>query len=66
MSQIEIIANLTVAAVASGAIAYMLSVVRNSGHDRWRDPEAVAHLIETAPYHRLNNVYPRKRRELSR
>ena len=61
MSEVEILANLAVAAVASGAIAYMWMVIRGSGNDRWRDPEAVAHLIETAPYHRLNNVYPRKR-----
>ncbi len=61
MSEFEILANLSVAAVASCAVAYMFSVIRTSGHDRWRDPEAVQHLIQTAPYHRLNNVYPRKR-----
>lgn len=61
MSEFEIMANLAFAAVASGVIAYMWAVIRNSGQDRWHDPKAVAHLIETAPYHRLNNVYPRKR-----
>jgi hypothetical protein len=61
MSEFEILVNLSVALVASGAIIYMWSVIRSSGDDRWHDPEAVAHLIETAPYHRLNNVFPRKR-----
>lgn len=61
MSEFEILANLTVAAVCSGAIIYMWQVIRISGADRWQDPDAVAHLIETAPYHRLDNVYPRKR-----
>lgn len=61
MSEVEIVANVTVAAAALCAIAYMRSVIRSSGSDRWNDPEAVAHLIETAPYHRLNNVLPRKR-----
>ena len=61
MSEFEIFANLAVALCASGIIAYMWTVIRNSGEDRWHDPKAVAHLIETAPYHRLNNVFPRKR-----
>ena len=61
MSEFEILANLAFVASATGLIAFMWSVIRSSGEDRWHDPKAVAHLIETAPYHRLNNVYPRKR-----
>lgn len=61
MAQFEIFANLAVASIASATVVYMWSVIRSSGEDRWHDPEAVAHLIETAPYHRLNNVFPRKR-----
>lgn len=61
MSEVEIMTNLALAALSSCVIAYIWTVIRSSGEDRWRDPDAVAHLIETAPYHRLNNVYPRKR-----
>ena len=56
MAPTEIGASLGSLAAAGASVAYVSHLIRTSGRDRPHDPARVQHLVDRAPYHRLDNV----------
>lgn len=56
MSMFEITFNIGCFALAGASIVYLMQVVRNSGRAHRLEPARVKHLIDTAPYERLNTI----------
>ena len=61
MTMIEIALNAGALAFALSGVVFVAAVLRTSGSEHVADPQRVAHLVETAPYDRLDNVVTRHR-----
>jgi hypothetical protein len=60
MTPIEIAISLGSFATAGATLTYVSYLVKTSGRDRPHNPEAVRHLLDTAPYDRLDNILSRE------
>lgn len=56
----DIALNMVCLAAAVGGVSYVLWVLRHSGADRGQDEARVRKLVESAPYHRLDNVLSKR------
>lgn len=62
MTPLDIMTSAACIAFAGAGVAYVAHIIRTSGRDRHEDALRVQHVIESAPYERLDNVIAKRGR----